>query len=68
MAGEKYLDDGRSDGAIVGQSSSAKLGFYGKAPVSRPATVATGTDATTTQAAVNSVIGHLQTLGLIASS
>lgn len=67
MAGEQYIDDGRTDGTIIGRSSSSKLGFYGLAtPIARGATVATGTDATTTQAAVNSVIARLQALNLIA--
>jgi hypothetical protein len=34
----------------------------------QPATVTDGTDATTTQAAVNAIIDRLQALGLIASS
>jgi hypothetical protein len=66
MAG-KQISDGSPDGQIIGQSTTDKLSFYGLAtPIARGATVATGTDATTTQAAVNSVIARLQALNLIA--
>jgi hypothetical protein len=63
------LSDGNPEGTVLGQSSSDKLGFFGLAtPIVQPATVTDGTDATTTQAAVNAVIDRLQALGLIASS
>lgn len=64
----KYLDDGNSDGTVLGQDEDAKVGFYGVTPVDQPATITDGTDATTTQTAVNAVIDRLQELGLIASS
>ena len=62
----KQLSDGNSDGTVMGQSTSDLVGFYGVAPVDQAVTIATGTDATTTQAAVNSVIVALQALGLVA--
>lgn len=63
------LSDGNDEGTVLGQSSTDKLGFYGLAtPIVQPATVTDGTDATTTQAAVNAIIDRLQALGLIASS
>jgi hypothetical protein len=66
MAGTQ-LSNGNVDGQILGQSTTDKISFYGLAtPIARGATVATGTDATTTQAAVNSVIARLQALNLIA--
>lgn len=61
----KQLSDANADGTVLGQSSSDKIGFYGATPVDRPATVTDGTDATTTQAAVNAIIDRLQELGLI---
>jgi hypothetical protein len=64
----QQLHDGNDEGLLVGKSDS-KLGFYGLAtPIVQPATVTDGTDATTTQAAVNAIIDRLQALGLIASS
>lgn len=63
----QQLSDGNPEGTILGQSSSDLVGFYGKTPVDQPATVTDGTDATTTQAAVNAIIDRLQELGLIAS-
>jgi hypothetical protein len=64
----QQVSDGNPDGVCVGQSATDKVGFYGKAPIAQGATVTDGTDATTTQAAVNAIIDRLQALGLIASS
>ncbi len=64
---KQQLHDGGPDGVVMGQATTSLLGFYGLAtPIAQGATVATGTDATTTQAAVNSVIARLQALKLIA--
>lgn len=64
----QQLSDGNDEGTVVGQTGG-KLGFYGLAvPVVQPALVVDGTDATTTQAAVNAVIDALVALGLIAAS
>jgi hypothetical protein len=63
----QQLHDGDVDGVIMGQATTSKISFYGLAtPITQGATIATGTDATTTQAAVNSVISRLQALNLIA--
>ena len=66
MAGEHFVTDGRPDGAIIGQATTDKIGFFGTTPAVQGTAVATGTDAATTQAAVNSVIAQLQTFGLLA--
>lgn len=63
----KQLSDKNADGTQMGQSATDLIGFYGKTPVVQAASVTTGTDATTTQAAVNAVIVALRNLGLIAS-
>ncbi len=69
MANIQQLSDGGPDGALFGQSSTDKIGFYGLAtPIARPATVADATDATTAITSINTVIDRLQALGLIASS
>lgn len=65
----KQLSDGSEDGTILGQDANDKVGFFGKAPVVRPATVAgDATDGATAAAQVNDVIVALKALGLIASS
>jgi hypothetical protein len=61
------VSNNNADGTVIGQSTTDKIGFYGLAvPIAQGATIATGTDAATTQAAVNSVIARLQALKLIA--
>lgn len=37
MAEYNHLSDGRPDGAVLGNSASDKVGFYGKAPVAQRA-------------------------------
>lgn len=65
----RQLSDGNTEGTILGQDASDKVGFFGKAPVVRPATVAgDATDAATASAQVNEVVAALKALGLIASS
>lgn len=49
---------GTDDGLLVGRNADSKVGFFGKAPVARPAAP---TDAA-------SIIAALQALGLVASS
>jgi hypothetical protein len=62
------LHDGGADGIVIGQATTSLISFYGLAtPIARGATIATGTDLTTTLAAVNSVIARLQALNLIAT-
>ncbi len=50
----------------IGNATSDKIGFFGVTPVDQPATITDGSDAASTQAAVNAVIDRLQELGLIA--
>lgn len=66
----KQLSDGGPDGAVLGQSATDKLGFYGATPVARRSgtaqtTVASSTDFTATHAAVlNEIVATLQGNGL----
>lgn len=72
MANYEYVTRGQDDGAIIGTTSSDKLGFYGKTPVARPATpaaaVTTGSTTTVCNEAVAEIQEYLKTLGLIASA
>jgi hypothetical protein len=65
----RYLDDGNDEGTVLGQSTSAKIGFYGLAtPIVQPTvTGTTTTTATTTalQADLNAIGQVLENLGLI---
>lgn len=64
----RQLSDGNDEGTILGKATD-KVGFFGKTPVARPATiVGDATDATTASAQVNAVVAALKSLGLIASS
>ncbi len=54
------------DGAVMGKSATEKIAFLGGTPAVQGTAIDTGTDAATTQAAVNSVIAQLQTFGLLA--
>ncbi len=42
MSDYNYLDKGNSDGTILGQSSSSKIGFWGIVPCDQPAALTTG--------------------------
>lgn len=80
----QYLNDGRPDGAYIGQDSSDKIGFYGTTPATQPAsasqaavTATTTTTATTTalqtdldalRVLTNQIRSELVTLGLIKGS
>jgi len=52
MSNPQYLDDARTDGAILGQTSAAKVGFWGVTPVVQPA--ASAFPAVATTAAISS--------------
>lgn len=39
----KQLSDGNSDGTVLGQSATDKVGFYGVTPVVQPSVTAIGT-------------------------
>ena len=66
LADDKHIILAGTKGSKIGTATSQKLGFYGANPVDQPATVTDGSDAASTQAAVNAVIDRLQELGLIA--
>lgn len=58
----------RNDGEILSQLggiSTAKIGFFGKDPVSRPAAVANATDAASAITQLNALLSRLRDLGLI---
>lgn len=57
MAEYNYLSDGRPDGAMVGNSASDKVGFYGATPVVQRATATTHT---TTNVVTSASFGTLQ--------
>ncbi len=52
------------DGTIMGQTALDPIGFFGATPVVQQTLSAAGTDATTVQAAVNSIRTALINLGL----
>lgn len=71
MAGEKHLSDARSDGLLIGQSSTDTVGFFGTDPAAQQSmTVTVTTTATTTALAddLADIRGALVTLGLLTTS
>ena len=56
-----YLDDGNDDGTVLGQSASAKVGFYGATAIVQPSLTPT-TTATATTAVNERRIDSIQTL------
>lgn len=69
----KQISDGRSEGAVLGQSTSDKIGFFGTStPVVRPtctlaaALTAGTTTAANVAAAVDEIHAALASLGIIA--
>lgn len=68
----KQLADGNTDGTVLGQSTTDKVGFWGKTPVVQPsgATIAALTAGETTAANVAAAVVNLYTVlkgaGLIA--
>ena len=71
MAGEKNLTDLRPAGALVGQSSTDKVGFWGKAPVARPSVTwpNTGTATTTlNETKCNRLMAALVAIGIITTT
>lgn len=65
--GVLYVGDGRTDGVCLGTTSSAKVGFYGKAPASQAANIAAATSSVTTTA-FNQLLSILSNTGLMAAS
>lgn len=71
----EYLNNGNSDGAVLGQSATDKVGFHGATPSDQYAAIAdvsvTGTyatDDTPIETAINSILAALREKGIIASS
>jgi len=67
----KQLSDGGPDGSSLGQSSTDKIGFYGKTPVAQAATFAALTTTPTTaeiRDCVNSIRTALINLGFVAAA
>jgi hypothetical protein len=57
-----------ADGAVIGASSTQKVGFYGKTPVVQGGVVTTVTTGETVMAAaINAIIARLQDIGIIAT-
>lgn len=64
----KQLSDGNSDGTVMGQSSTDKIGFYGVAtPIVRPSAIANATDAATAISQLNLLLAAARNLNLIAT-
>lgn len=53
MSNIRYLDDGRSDGTVLGQSSSELVGFWGATPVVQPSGASQSAVSTATITAVS---------------
>jgi hypothetical protein len=78
----KELSDGGTDGTRLGQSSTDKISFFGKAVTTQPTTIADATNTTTTTSTTtalttdldslrtkfNSLLSKLETLGLLADA
>jgi len=68
MAGEKNLTDKRPAGALLGQSASDLVGFWGKAPVAQPVLTYINTATATTtlnEQQINRIIAALVLCGII---
>jgi len=57
MASYEQVDYGSPDGALIGKTSTSKIGFYGATPVVQRAT---GTTHTTTNVVTSASFGTLQ--------
>jgi len=74
MATYQELTDGRSDGALVGQSSTDKIGFYGTTPIVQRSGAAQATSLlstasstaidTVTKAAIIEIMNALAAIGI----
>ena len=58
----KYLDDNNPDGTVMGQSSSAKIAFYGGTPAIQPTGGASSTLVITNSSATSAVVSAVQML------
>lgn len=61
----EHLTKASSDGTVMGQAATEKIGFYGVAPVVQASIAAAGTDAATTQTLANDLRTKLIALGLV---
>jgi hypothetical protein len=63
----QYISEGRTDGIVLGNSSSDKVGFYGKTAVTKrslPASIGATATSAVLKAAINKITNLLNTLGL----
>ena len=61
----KFVNNFASDGAILGNTVSDKIGFFGVSPIVRPAVSASASSSATTITQLNLLITALGNLGLI---
>jgi hypothetical protein len=68
----RYLDDGNDVGTVLGQTTTAKIGFYGLAtPIVRPLITAVVTGTATTslnKAKINRLYVALRALGIVSTA
>ena len=66
MSTYQYLDNNNPDGTILGQTSSALVGFWGTTPVAQPTLTSLATAATiaTIRTSVQEIIANLRLVGL----
>lgn len=78
----QYIGDGAPEGTCVGLSATEKVSFFGATPVVQQATIADATNTTTTTSTTtalttdldslrskfNTLLGYLESLGLLASA
>ena len=68
MATYEQVTYNSPDGALIGNATTDKIGFYGTTPVVQGASVPDATDAATAITSLNLVITRLETLGIIAAN
>lgn len=71
MANIKQLSDGGPDGTQLGQSSTDKVGFFGKTPIAKPSVTWPNTATATTtlnETKANRLMAALVNLGLIVTT
>lgn len=69
----EYLDNGNTDGTVLGQSATEKIAFYNATPIVRPAgatlvTTVGAVNTTNLRTSLNAVIEILNNLGLNATA
>lgn len=58
---------GTGAGTKIGTATTQKIGFYNATPVVQPTAIADATDAPSAITQLNLLLGHMRTLGLIAT-